>query len=381
MTTPASSLQNDRMPNNWPAPQARTALLIATAFLASCFLTGWVGSTEDDVITGQLSAHIASLRAERDGRIEKWLVDTNQHVTCDAKLLLVADADVESLRDAKRHEVATLKSQLKRKQAQADIDLAWRLRTVDSEVLANRLKAAELLQREFDHRLELQVHKVALQNRGRRFRSASPDEIFRSASLQTQTATLTRTLAPIESQLTDMQKHEATRNAAEVANVQLRLCENRLRDLEQMKKDLPEKIREAAGITATEQQLESAKKELEALEQRATKRTLLSPAYGRVQPVVKKPGDQIHAGDVFAKIVDDERRFITLPVPAAKLARFDIGRDVILRFPGVKPCTGKVAALQNDDDGQVTAVIEPTGRLWPNLPLGTAVDVLVPDAE
>ena len=248
MTHPESSDSIQRpsmMSCRRPAPRIRTYLLIAAAFGTSILLTGWIGGSEEELVSGRLAARTSVVRVPVSGEIVEWLTDGKKPMHAGVKLATVIDGELRQRIDVQRAEVATLQLEWKRSQAQAEVDLAWRLSSLEGEILSNRLKEAELIKREFDHRIELQAWKSALRKLRPGIQTSSPDNVFRPVSF------LNTNGLGISSRLKVMKKHENTRNAVEVVRVKLRLCEDRLRMLKRLKKELPEKVRLAAGVNIT----------------------------------------------------------------------------------------------------------------------------------
>ena len=343
----------------FPASRLRTFLLLAVTLATSIFLTGWIGAEQDELLSGRLSARTSIIRTPDAGRIDKWLVGAQATVEQGTKLAILVDGSLQQRIADKRREIASLESQLKRRRAQADVDLTWRRRSLESEILAHRLKSAELMQLEYDQRIALQAWKSVLRDTPRLVATSGPDDIFRPTGL-----TKADDIA-ITSRQKAMKGHESARNAAEVAAVKLQLREERLRELQRLIKGLPAKVREAAGIEAIDRQLAAAKRELQQLEALPPQRTIVADAYGKL----------------LARIVDDERRFLTVAVPANRLARFQVGKPVQLRFPGNERRRGTIVELAAAGEGaenDTNVVIEPAGKLWPNLPVGSAVQVVVP---
>ncbi|MFQ5731516.1 MAG: HlyD family secretion protein [Planctomycetaceae bacterium] len=366
--TPTESVR--QLPPFYPAPRTRTFVLVAIVLGFSVFLTGWADS-EEEFATGRLAARTTDVLAETNGRVETWLVKPGADVGPDVGLLVIRDEGRAGEIAAVTAEIARLESEQIRRRAQAEVDLSWRLRSLNGEILKTQLKTAELLQQEYDRNIEFHAWHDALRKAAPGTRTASPDDVFRPVSHSVNLLG--------DPRLDAMRNHETARNAVEVARVQLLLCEDRLRELRELRRELPDRIRIAAGVEATTRQIAAAKERLRELETTPAQQELQADAYGRVR-LLSKPGSHVMAGDVLARIVDDERRFLSVSVPAEKLARFQSGSAVQLRFPGDEQRRGRVAALRTakKDGAPPTIIVQPTGRLWPRIPVGSAVQVLMP---
>ena len=102
-------------------------------------------------------------------------------------------------------------------------------------------------------------------------------------------------------------------------------------------RELPMKIRKAAGVDAAEAELAVAKTELQQPESRSAEHTLASSAYGKIQRFGTQPGETVSRGKEVTRIVDDEQRFLSVAVPGEKLAKFERGNTMLLRFPYPSP--------------------------------------------
>lgn len=351
-----------------PAPRTRTCVLAAIVFGVSVLLTG-LASPDEELLTAELAAPTVLLHAESDGQVVAWLVKPGSEARPGAKLLQLRDDARGRAMAAASADIARLESELQRRQAKAAVDLSWRVRSLDGEIMTTQLKTAELLQREYDRKVEYQVWRETLRSTPSGTKTVAPDDVFHPVS---------HTVEPAQDRrLTAMRNHETARNAMEVAHVQLLLCEERLRSLRQLRDELPERIRRAAGVAVTERELSAARERLRQLEQAPAQRELAANAYGRIVTEFSQPGSRVKAGDVLARIVDDERRYLSVPVPADKLPRFEPGMTVRIRFPGDQVRQGTVAAIGSGAQPG-TIRVKPAGKLWPKLPLGSAVQIIVP---
>ena len=141
------------------------------------------------------------------------------------------------------------------------------------------------------------------------------------------------------------------------------------------------------GVDVAEEQLRSARATLAELERIRARLTLKANAYGTVGLYLKPPGDTVSVGDEIVERYDRERQHIVLPVPSRLITRYPIGTLVTLRFSGPVKCRGRVAKVpphteQNimtppGEDPLVRLVIEPVGRLWPVVPIGSSVEAEV----
>jgi len=160
----------------------------------------------------------------------------------------------------------------------------------------------------------------------------------------------------------------------------LQLCEDRLGELKRLRKMLPQRVRESHGVATAQATLTRAERRLQHLQAQSAETAVISPACGTVQPYLFKVGEFVPKGKKLTEIVDGSRRFLIVQVPADKLIRFRQGETVRLRFPDGEKRIGKIGKRQNRSPQSAETIpirIDAAGKLWPSVPLGTAVDVIV----
>ena len=85
------------------------------------------------------------------------------------------------------------------------------------------------------------------------------------------------------------------------------------------------------------------------------------------------------AGEVMLKILHSDRRYVILNVPAHRINEVEPGNTVGLIFPGGDQYRGKVSnlpMLAESDGSQVTVRVDPSGRVWPAIPIGSQIEVV-----
>ena len=92
------------------------------------------------------------------------------------------------------------------------------------------------------------------------------------------------------------------------------------------------------------------------------------------------------AGEVMLKILHTDRRYILVLVPTGRVNEVQLGMTVGLVFPGNEFYRGKIANLpmlaeQDTIGGQSYAPVRvaPVGKLWPEIPIGSQVSVIIDD--
>lgn len=358
-----------------PAPRGRTAFLSILVFSLSLMLTGWISSTkEEEKLQARLAVETVTILAEQDGQIENMIVPEGQHVSVGDPLLNLRLIHIEQNIANLRREVEKRETEWKKSVGKSEIDLAWRMRSLNSEILQTRLKMTELLKTEFDQRIEQQAWKDYMSERNHGLTTTSPDEVFQTVSHQRK--------LPGEHQFEAMIQLEAARNASEVSQVQLRLCEERLKELQKLRDELPARIRKACGVAEAENRMNAARKKLEEAQSRNVTQQIDSTGFGEVRRYHRRVGERVRQGEKIAEIIDNSRRFLVADVPAEKMSRFVEGEILTLQFPGGKTRQGKVGkrlktTFQKQGSEMLQIRIEPSGKLWPKLPIGSAVQIVL----
>ncbi len=173
-------------------------------------------------------------------------------------------------------------------------------------------------------------------------------------------------------------------NTDGILNVEARSVELRLERLEELREILPQQVRRAAGVEGIRVRHDEATARLKEMKTLSREIAVLCPAYGKVGQIRYKAGDTMSSGEVMLKILHTDRRYVILNVPTRRVNEIQPGTIVELVFPGDQYYRGKVSNLPmlaetSIPGGQslVTVRVEPTGRLWPEIPVGSQIDVLI----
>ena len=162
--------------------------------------------------------------------------------------------------------------------------------------------------------------------------------------------------------------------------------EARLQRLEALRSILPDQVRQAAGIEHMRSRFQDESARLEEMKQVSRELSITSPGYGVVGQVRFREGDNLPEGEVMLKILHTDRRYVVVYVPTRRVNELQPGSEVSLTFPGGQGYRGAVTDLPmlaetvtSTGESLVTVRIEPVGRLWPHVPIGSQVDVAVVD--
>lgn len=365
-----------------PASLPRTLLILGGALAASFTLTTLLEGSRPAALTGYVQAETATLSSERDGRVVEWLVAEGDAVEAGTPVAQLVDEDAAERVARHRKAVAALEAELARARARAEVDTRWRLKSIEAEALETRLRAADYLQR----KLQSEMESFAW-NEFSTGGLASRDGL---AALGEFESVVFERAVPETTRLQALLRQDAARNAVEVHQAQMDLCEARLRALAELEAKLPGEILKAAGVDEIELRLTEARVELARAEAVPVTFPLLSSAYGMLGTVRRQPGEVVAAEAPLVEVYDVARSHLVVQVPSRDLAKYAPDTEVELLFPGGERRTGRVESLRPEaihpreagllfggEDALASIRVKPTGKLWPAVPVGAAVKVTV----
>ena len=378
----------ERSHTTLPASFLRTAVVLALSLLLGMLFVHWLQLRDARSFGGNVFAKTATIQATRDAEISEIFVQDGDVVEAQQEVVVLQDNSLKKQIAEQRREVEKLARELDNAIAKSEMDLKWRLHELDKEILENRLVASNKIQPASlktvdssfgDDRFKEVSH--------RRFTSDADEDInvrieqrdykpliyFRpdnDGDDAVKAVIVRRVVPPLE-------KKEPT-----VSPERRRLCEARIRELEEMKDGLAVRVRQAAGVDLFETKHAHALAELAELEQQATEFGLKSTRSGTVTRILQAVGSTVRKGDPIVQVMDPGIRHIVVTVPARDVARFDEGREVDVIFAGHHKRTARVeripvevATATQAGEPALSVTVVPTGRLWPAVPIGSAVEV------
>lgn len=364
-----------------PAQTGRSFLFVSIALLSSVGLTGWMDVANCETYTGYLHAGTTTITADHDAVIHRILADEGQVLAINQAVVELVNAGLESQLSAKRLEVAALQVELEQSRARAEVELSSRLRNLDAEILSTQLKSADYMKDHFTQ----QVGREAWRHFLKDYDTATAElenGFFQPVHYNAGT--------PAENRVRAMLAQETALNSAEVYGAQVKLCDQHLAKLEKQKRELPVIIRQAMGVDVAENHLKQVRGAIALLESRQRELTLTTSAYGTVGVFQKRAGQRVVAGEPIVEILDQDRRFLVLQIPSRRIGSFEAGIEVGLRFPNGEKRTGKIrqippqtspatqlASVSDGKDSLVPIHIDSIDKLWPSIPIGSAVEVIV----
>ena len=366
-------------PARFPASYGRVLAMSCLALLAGIGVATWAERARYEEFSGSLQARSRTIAAGRNSRIAQILVEQGAVVAAGAPLLILQDDGLESALVQKQRDVIQLEAELKQTRARLVIELAWRKKELQSELFETRLKSAQYLKQQFSNQLESIVTASAA-------RSVLESDTTSDSSDRWICSLMTISDRPDDRRTLSLLRQQAALNALEVASAQVELCDERLKELEQLIRDLPDSIRQSIGLDLVQGRLDRANADLAALQQKQQALTLVAEEKGLVGVFRKGVGDRVLAHEPIVQLIDEDQPYLLLQIPSRRIGDFPLETVVDLRFPGGKSGKGRLSQLppQTAPDGSplstvtesfVIAQIEPAGVVWPSLPFGASVEV------
>jgi hypothetical protein len=153
--------------------------------------------------------------------------------------------------------------------------------------------------------------------------------------------------------------------------------------LQTVRGELADTIAQAMGVASLNDRLIEARNQLTAMTSASREVVVTAPVYGLIGDVRFLAGDEMRAGEILLRILHTDRRYVVVNLPTRRVTEMKSGQEVVLHFPGGQVFRGRVTAipvLADADAGRqetvATVRIEPIGRHWPNVPIGSQVDVV-----
>jgi len=391
-----------RQSSTLPASGLRTTSLLIVALLIGFFTVYSLGRHRNQSLTGILSADITTIRVPAASRLTSVQIKAGEEVFSGQPLLTLEKLEHLAIIESQEHLVRDLEREVKRVEAQAAIELEWRTRDLNRELSNVRQRVAL---RELDGRTAsripdgipnraqngVPVRSVSSSNAGQLDatprRRAGGTIFFSGASGQSSAALEPARVPDVPEPLRMAQiQHNclvSDSEAISAADPELQTLRAEQSRLEAVRNTLPATVKEAVGATTIQAQYAEATKQLESMKTVSREVNVKSPVYGTVGQVHYREGDDMQAGEVMLRILHTDRRYIVANLPTRRVHEMRPGQEVELQFPGNEEFRGQVVDIpmvadQTGQNGDTLAAIriEQVGRLWPNVPVGSQIDVI-----
>ncbi|MEO2012959.1 MAG: hypothetical protein ABGZ53_01175 [Fuerstiella sp.] len=383
-----------------PASVVRTVTLLGCALLIGCLFVYWLGIQSNQPIRGLLAADITSLRVPAESRLLKSLVRPGDEVFSGDSLLILEKT--EHLATIVLHEqrVRELEQRLQQANAQASLDLEWRTRELDRELSDMRTRAQ--LIREVNRTSHEQIRSASRTNSQQNATGRDVYAVSKPKILENSSAVLNAMIFMSgESGESSVEVHRPPRRPSPVdsraisssegdgnsiLSIQARDVEIRLQKLEELRDLLPQQVRRAAGVESIRMQFEEASQRLVELKALNRDVEVICPKYGKIGQVRYRVGDTMSTGEIMLKILHTDQRYVLVNVPTHRVNEIEPDTSVVLIFPGNERYRGKVCTLpmlaeapESGGQSVATVRVEPSDKLWPEIPIGSQIDVLLND--
>ncbi|MCR9233976.1 HlyD family secretion protein [Gimesia chilikensis] len=352
--------------------RALVILMIALVGGVSC--AQWVRGLRVDSYVGSLQAPKTIVTARTDAVIQKMHVAEGQTVDSEDIVVTLFDRSLEKTWQVKQQQLAALEAELEQSKAKTEVELALRNKEIESEVFQAKLKSSQYLKEQYIHQITNLAWQDFLQDYDSISSSGSNEEVFRSLVYESR--------LPDENRITAMLRQESARNSAEVFAARVKLCEEQMAELKALQRKLPQQIRLAMGVEVIKNRLEQVKNELKQLETQREDLQLRAGRYGTVGMLEKEVGDTIQKGAPILELFDKDHPYLLVEVPSRKISLFEEGTQVKILFSGdlkgkgvVRKISEQAVRKTGSSESLILVHVEPAGPLWPELPMGTTVDI------
>ena len=361
-----------------PASLFRSLSFTTVALVLSVVVTGIVAQQGETRFTGVLKAEVSRLSAPADGIVEWMEVKPGQIVLPGTELFIIRDTQLEERIRKAELTIEGFRIDLAAAAALAELELQQRTATLDSEAFNTELTLTGLLQQQFQHDFE----STALGDYIDLFDALASTEIppvdLKLLAMPDKSRDYDRLRAMIE--------RSEVENSLEALQTRIDLCEARLKELRGAINGLPTRIEVAHRIPVIQASIDSTTADLQKLQSLEAERTVNSPIYGMAGVLRVQELEAVREGDLLVEIFDRDREFVTVSLPMALVATLEAGQDVTLHFPNDEERHGKIDSIppqlmaeQNGPDSEATFPVKvlSTGKPWPTLPIGSALEVSI----
>jgi multidrug resistance efflux pump len=335
----------------------------------------WLSEGRNEKFYGYVYPRTTTIAAPRSGVIATIESRAGDLVEPGSLIARLADESLERRFETKQGQIAAMEAELMRSQAQAELDLDWRLRDLDSDICELQLLAATYQKEHYDFVLRKSMLSDSLASN--QLAMLGGNDEFMSSLIREQGESS-------EDRMVTVLRLEAAENAAEVSKAQIEWCAWNKARLEKLRGRLPDVVKRSAGVNVLNAQLTQAKRELGHIQDEREQLEIKSPAIGRIGVMRITAGSAVNPGGAIVDILDDIQREVVVLAPSEKILLFQNGEKVGVTFAGKEQREGRIvkiapqAQTKNDEVGGESFVevrIQQVGEIWPEVPAGSRVTV------
>lgn len=358
-------------------------LLIACLALGLGIATNrYLSASSTNEFAGSVQVETAVVRAPVDGILQTWHVKEGDVVDPQSLLCKIGGHNLTRQLQMQQKEVARLEARLATLQAEVEVKLHEQLRDIEGAIYQAELQTADLLQK----RYYFEIEAMAWHDKLHSYEESNEELLAETIPLLEKQETGKTGSKLTDRQINALLKEEAANNSIEATQAQLKLCAQRLAQLNQQKRESEQRVRLAAGLAEVELHLMQAREELEHLEHSLEHQNVRATTVGTVANLRRRPGEYVQAGEVLADVFQLTDSYVMADIPTSVSHRFPVETTVKCRFPNGEVRSGvvtNVAVVATQDRGgdqtvgpKVPLRIEPTGALWPQIPVGGQVTII-----
>ncbi|HEY3963228.1 MAG TPA: hypothetical protein VGM05_01645 [Planctomycetaceae bacterium] len=360
------------------AMRRRVFVLSLLSLGAGIGATCWFEQVRYERYSGYVQARYRTVFSVREAQVSEILVSPGAPVMAGQPIVRLKDTAFQQRLEAKQRDVEALEIQLSQSRAKLEVEFELRRREILDRIFEAKLKAAQA------SRKQGQSLPIYGSTPGGSTQRGGWEQSVPSATTK-------RTRHPSGEHNSVTQASGAVMAGAEGSSArepmtELELCAQHIDELERINRELPEKISRMMGVDLAQAHLEHAKAELASLESQKRELTLVADASGLVGVFHKDVGDHVAAYEPIVQLLDEEQPYLLLQIPSRQVSEFPPGTLVSLKFPGGVAGKGRVVEIPPQtspipEDGpsatetKIAAHIDPVGKLWPNVPFGSVVEV------
>ena len=359
--------------SHFPSSPRCTVLSVVAAFAVGIVSVVGLESGRDDTFRGTLHVVTHAIRCDRAARIGAVTVSLGDRLQPDHPVAVLVDESLPLRIATVRSELSECNAELDAATARAELELKWRLRELDQEMHEVRLQSAAELHRQFTLEFRETMWNDFIDELDQDGNGSVSDGVrFTPISFDNRVPGVPRMRAMVAA--------EAARHTAEVHEARAAMCDVRIAELEELKTEITGPILSASGVDELRQRRNRIATRLSELEGRSAETTLVAATYGRVSRILCRTGTAVVASQTILETADYHQVHVDAYVPSQRIEDFPVDREVTLQFTEDRTRRGRVksvalAAIEGsaETSAMIVVRIEPAGKLWPELPVGSTV--------
>lgn len=361
-------------------PVVRLFVFALVALTSGTALSFWAHHTNQTQVVGVVKAPVYQIRSPQRAEVTEILVNPGEQVSPGKLAFRLSDQTLSQRIERKQQELALASQKLDQVQARISLEIASRERALETDIYTAKLNSARLQQEQTVAELQSLVWEDLLKQGESSLLAALDSEDYPSilSSLQTTSNGIVSTM---------LRKNYAEETEKEF-EFQIELSEERVEGLKSASDTLRTQIERAEGLPAIQEKLDLIKDELATLEEQMDELEVHAEVHGEITEISVRLDDIAEKHSGLMTIADLDQRFVEVSIPSSLISRIDQGDELKIVFSGHRATVGTVksipkltngytSAMQANDRAEVTVILIPDGALWPQVPVGSKVTVII----